>query len=111
MQKAPTTFSTNLLSLLCLVEVSLRSCLGLFFWFRSGSLFIYHVLLLFIESKVLPQLTNWKLNGSNFLQWSKAINVAIIDLGHEVHITESAPTTDDEAIQQRRQMDAQRVAL
>ena len=64
-----------------------------------------------MESKFLPQLTTCKLNGSNFLQWSRAINLALIGLGFDDHLTEAAPTVDEKAIKQQKQMDAQIVAL
>ena len=64
-----------------------------------------------MKSKVLPPLTNRKLNGSNFIQWSRAVNLAFTGLGFDDYLTEIAPTTDAKAIKQWKQMDAQIVAL
>ena len=64
-----------------------------------------------MESKVLPQLTTRMLTGSNFLQWSRAVTLALTGLGFDDHLTEAAPTTDEKAIKQWKQMDAQIVAL
>ena len=68
-----------------------------------------------MESKALPQLTTRKLNGSNFVQWSRAVTIALTGLGFDDHLTQSAPTisptTDDKSVKQWKQMDAQIVAL
>ena len=77
--------------------------------------------MLFMETKVLPELRSRKLDDSNFFQWSKVVKVGIIGLGVEDQLTESAPvitdkaafasTSDDKAVQKWCQMDAQLVAL
>ena len=64
-----------------------------------------------MESKVLPQLTTRKLTRYNFLQWSRAVTLALTGLGFDDHLIKAAPTTDEKAIKQWKQMDAQIIAL
>ena len=76
-----------------------------------------------MESKVLPPLVNWKLNGSNFIQWSWAVTIALTGLDLDDHLTVTSPTVgatpstkpapliDVKATKQWKQMNIQIVAL
>lgn len=48
-----------------------------------------------VSPMVLLQITIWKLSGSNYLQWSKAVKIFLTSQGEQCHLTKNATKSDD----------------
>ncbi|XP_071924751.1 uncharacterized protein [Coffea arabica] len=47
---------------------------------------------------VMPQITNWKLNDTNYQQWSKAVKIYLTGLGKQRYLTDDSPTEDNKKL-------------
>ena len=64
-----------------------------------------------VISTMLPsQITTWKLNGQNYLQWAKAVKVYLIGQDMHKHLTKHPPTNQTK-LDMWVQKDAQLVSL
>ncbi|XP_071935889.1 uncharacterized protein [Coffea arabica] len=51
-----------------------------------------------IMPMVMPQITNWKLNDTNYQQWSKAVKIYLTGLGKQRYLTDDSPTEDSKKL-------------
>ena len=66
---------------------------------------------LFTSGNAPTQLTTRKLDGHNYIQWARAVKMAITGYGKQRHLYETAPPSTDQSYEKWIQDDAQLISL